>query len=217
MKELSLPRGRKREGTVGALGQTGGRATPERPGTTGTAHPRERMDRDVLAGQSGWYRGGSPPPLSWRGLFCLEKGGPNLKKITALLLSLALLLALSGCQVSGNPLPDGMAEDDVLEQGREIVALLNAGSCQEVYGLLREDAQETSSPEAIRAYMEERLDKAGAYGKEEDALATGQTLEDTGEEYGTAVLYCRHEKKNVIYRIAYSTEMELMGIEVRVQ
>ncbi len=140
-----------------------------------------------------------------------------MKKITALLLSLALLLALPGCKVSGNPLPDGMAEDDVLEQGREIVALLNAGDYEEVYDLLREDAQETSSPEAIRAYMEERLDKAGAYVQEEDALATGQTLKETGEEYGTAVLYCRHEKKNVMYRIAYSTEMELMGIEVRVQ
>ncbi len=139
------------------------------------------------------------------------------KRRLILLAVLAALLLLPGCKVSGHPLPDGMAEDGVLEQGREIVALLNAGDYEEVYGLLREDAQETSSPEAIRAYMEERLDRAGAYVQEEDALATGQTLEDTGEEYGTAVLYCRHEKKNVMYRIAYSTEMELMGIEVRVQ
>ena len=124
---------------------------------------------------------------------------------------------LSGCKVSGNPLPEGMEGDTVLEQGREIVALLNGGDWQEVYDLLRSDARETSSPEAIQSYMEERLSKAGAYKSEEEAMATGQTLKDTGEEYGTAVFYCKHEKKSVMYRVAYSLEMELMGVEVKVQ
>ncbi len=213
-----MPRGRKREGTVEALGQAGGHATPERPGTTGTAHSPllDGSRRPALPGIIRVVPWKFPPLAIGQGRFS-RKGGNMKKRHLFLLAVLAALLLLSGCKVSGNPLPDGMAEDDVLEQGREIVALLNAGSCQEVYDLLREDAQETSGPEAIRAYMQERLDRAGAYVKEEDALATGQTLEETGEVYGTAVLYCRHEKKNVIYRIAYSTEMELMGIEVRVQ
>ena len=62
--------------------------------------------------------------------------------------------------------------------------------------------------------MGEWLDKAGTYVKEEEAMATGQTLKDTGEEYGTAVLYCKHEKKNLMYRVAFSTGMELMGIQI---
>lgn len=139
------------------------------------------------------------------------------KRALLLPLALGLLLALSGCKVSGNPLPEGMEEETVLSQGREVVALLNGEGWQEVYGLLRSDAKETSSPEAIQSYMAERLDKAGAYQSEDEAMATGQKLKDTGEEYGTAVLYCRHEKKSVIYRIAYSTDMELMGIEVKVR
>ena len=65
--------------------------------------------------------------------------------------------------------------------------------------------------------MEERLSKAGAYKSEEEAMATGQTLKDTGEEYGTAVFYCKHEKKNLMYRVAYSADMELMGIQVTVR
>ena len=105
----------------------------------------------------------------------------------------------------------------MLEQGREVVAMLNGGEWQEVYDLLRPDAQETSSPETIQSYMEERLEKAKAYVKETEAMATGQKLKDTGEEYGTAVIYCKHEKKSVMYRVAYSTGMELMGIEVKVQ
>ena len=130
---------------------------------------------------------------------------------------LAALLLLSGCKVSGNPLPEGMDEDTVLEQGREIAALLNSGEYQAVWDGLRSDARETSSPEAIQAYMEQRLEKAGAYRSEEDAMATGQTLKDTGESYATAVLYCKHEKKSLMYRIAYSTDMELMGIQITVR
>lgn len=139
------------------------------------------------------------------------------KKFALLLAAVSALLLLSGCRVSGNPLPEGMEEDTVLEQGREVVALLNSGGWQEVYDRLRSDAQETSSPETIQSYMEERLEKAKAYVKETEAMTTGQKLKDTGEEYGTAVIYCKHEKKSIMYRVAYSVDMELMGIEARVQ
>ena len=139
------------------------------------------------------------------------------KRLILLAAVLTVLCLLSGCKVSGNPLPEGMEEETVLEQGREVVAQLNGGEWQAVYDALREDAKETSSPEAIQAYMGEWLDKAGTYVKEEEAMATGQTLKDTGEEYGTAVLYCKHEKKNLMYRGAYSTDMELMGIQITVR
>lgn len=141
----------------------------------------------------------------------------RLRLFAAALAALAALLLLGGCKVSGNPLPEGMDEDAVLEQGREIVALLNSGDYQTVYDSLRADARETSSPEAIQTYMEQRLGKAGAYRSEDEAMATGQTLKDTGESYATAVLYCKHEKKNLMYRVAYSTDMELMGIQITVR
>lgn len=139
------------------------------------------------------------------------------KRLILLAAVLTVLCLLSGCKVSGNPLPEGMEEETVLEQGREVVAQLNGGEWQAVYDALREDAKETSSPEAIQAYMEEFLDKAKAYEKETDAMATGQKLKDTGEEYATAVFYCKHEKKSLMYRIAYSTDMELMGIQITVR
>ena len=139
------------------------------------------------------------------------------KRLILLAAVLTVLCLPSGCKVSGNPLPEGMEEETVLEQGREVVAQLNGGEWQAVYDALREDAKETSSPEAIQAYMEEFLDKAKAYEKETDAMATGQKLKDTGEEYATAVFYCKHEKKSLMYRIAYSTDMELMGIQITVR
>ena len=139
------------------------------------------------------------------------------KRIAALLAAALVLSLLGGCKVKGSPLPGGMEEAALLDAGREIVTLLNASDWQEVYGRLRPASQALTSPEAFQTYMVQRLDKAGSYVQETDALATGQTIQDTGEEYGTAVLYCKHEKKTLVYRIAFSTEMELIDFDVSVR
>ena len=126
------------------------------------------------------------------------------RKIALMLAVLGALVLLAGCKVSGNPLPEGMEEETVLERGREVVAMLNAGEWQEVYDLLRSDARETSSPEAIQDYMAERLEKAKDYVKETEAMTTGQKLKDTGEEYGTAVIYCKIGRASCRERVSAS-------------
>ena len=133
------------------------------------------------------------------------------KRVMGMTLALILVFVLAGC--SGKPLPEGMDEETLLDAGREIVTLLNQGEYQEVYDRMRADGQAESTVENIQDAMEDLLDEVGAYKKETDSLATGQTL-DSGEEYGTAVLYCKHEKKNAVYRVAFSTQMELMGFTV---
>ena len=133
------------------------------------------------------------------------------KRAIGAALALLLMFALTGC--GGKALPEGMDEETLLDAGREIVALLNAGDYQGVYDRMRADGQAASTVDDVREAMENLLDEVGAYVKETDTLATGQTL-DSGEAYGTAVLYCKHEKKNVVYRVAFSTQMELMGFTV---
>lgn len=137
------------------------------------------------------------------------------KRIIPLFLGICAALLLSSCGTpEGNPLPEGMDETAVLDTGREIVTDLNAGSWQEVYDLMREDAKTaTGSPEAVAEHMQAVLDKAGPYVSEENAMATGQKL-DSGEGYATAVFYCKHKKDEVLYRIAFSTDMELLGLQV---
>lgn len=125
----------------------------------------------------------------------------------ALLLSLCLL---SGC--SGKPIPEEMDEETVLNAGREIVSLLNAGEYQEVYDRMWPAGQETSSVADIQAYMEAILEENGPYTREKDAMVTGFTLE-SGEETAIAVLYCKHQKHDVRYRVSFSTTMELTGLD----
>lgn len=138
-----------------------------------------------------------------------------MRRMIAGLSALVLVISLlAGCQ--GKDLPDGMDETELLTQGREIVALLAAEDWQAVYDRMRADGQEKSSVENIQAYMQALTEECGAYVKEKDAMVTGQTL-DGGENYGTAVLYCKHDKKSVVYRVAFSTSMELIGFQAQKQ
>lgn len=140
-----------------------------------------------------------------------------------LLLGLTLLLSiglLSACgKPEGSPLPEGMDEEVVLNAGREIVALLNAGEYQAVVDRLRDDVAAGGARPLKAEDMEkvmEAVSKAQAYVEETDAMATGQSNKDFDEDFAEAVIFAKHEKKNVRYRIAFDTDMNLIGIQVKV-
>ena len=140
------------------------------------------------------------------------------KRILALLLLTMTVSMLAGCRSGdrGNELPPGMDKEQVFAQGREVVALLAAEDWRAVYDRLRQDVKQATSAQEIGTYMQEMLQAYGVYQKETDAIVTGQKL-DSGEQYATAVIYCRHEKKDLVYRIAFSAEMELIGFQVKKQ
>ncbi len=134
-----------------------------------------------------------------------------------LLLVLTLILSiglLSGCSNQGNPLPEGMDEETVLAEGRKVVALLVDGDYQSVVDQLRPDVAATVTAEQVEGAMAEAK-KAGEYVMESDCITTGQTIKETGEKYGEAVIMAKHEKKIVRYRIAFDPEMNLIGLEIR--
>ena len=131
---------------------------------------------------------------------------------SAAALALAILL-LCGCQ--GKPLPSGMEEEELLRRGLETVLLLAGGSYEEVHGLLREDVAAGTSAEDIQNLVIQQTDGAGVYKQIESSMVTGQS--SSGEEYGVAVFYCEYSKKNVLYRLAFDTNYELIGMEIKKQ
>ena len=123
-----------------------------------------------------------------------------------------LVLLLCGCQ--GRPLPEGMNEETLLQNGREIVALLASGSYEEVHGMMREDVAAEVTAERIQQLVLKQTDGAGTYKQIESWMATGQS--SNGERYGVAVFYCNYSKKNGMFRLAFDTSYELIGMEVRI-
>jgi len=140
------------------------------------------------------------------------------KRILTLLVILCAALVLCACDVKGNPLPAGMEESAVLTAGEEVLDCLIAEDWQTVYDRLRDDAKaSTGTPDAIQAHVEAVWKKVGSFESVKDSMITGQTIKNTGEQYATAVFYCQHEKNQAMYRIAFSTDMELMGLQVTKQ
>ena len=145
-----------------------------------------------------------------------------MKKLTALFLAVVTalsLLTLSGCTPGGTPegtpLPEGMSEETVIAEGRKIVKMLVDEQYFEIVDLMRPDVAAGVAPGQIRDLMESIEKKAGPYVEEDSAMATGQKNKDAGETLGEAVIFGKHEKKQVRYRIVFDPEMNLVGLQIR--
>ena len=144
-----------------------------------------------------------------------EKGGceKDLRQKTQSLAALALaLLLLCGCK--GKPLPEGMDEETLLRNGREVAVLLAGGDYEAVLDRMREDVASGVTAEDIQALVLKQTDGAGVYKEIDSTLATGQSSD--GEEYGVAVIYCKYSKKNVMFRLAFDPEYSLIGMEIKI-
>lgn len=132
------------------------------------------------------------------------------RKAQRLAAALLVLLLLTGCQ--GKPLPSGMDGETLLQHGREVVILLTAGDYEAVREQLREDVAAGVTAEDIRSLVLRQADGAGVYKEISSSMVTGQSSD--GESYGVAVFYCKYEKKNVLFRLAFDARYELIGMEV---
>lgn len=135
-----------------------------------------------------------------------------LKQKTRSFAALALLACLlCGCQ--GKPLPEGMDEETLLKNGREVTILLAGGDYEAVLERMREDVAADVTAEDIQALVLKQTDGAGTYKQIDSFMATGQSSD--GESYGVAVFYCNYSKKNVMFRLAFDANYELIGMEVK--
>ena len=132
------------------------------------------------------------------------------QKIRSAALLAVLVLLLCGCQ--GKPLPAGMDEETLLQHGREVVILVTNEDYVAVRDLMREDVASGVTAEDIQSLVIQQTGNAGTYKEIDSAMATGQSSD--GESYGVAVLYCKYEKKNVLFRLAFDRNYELIGMEV---
>ena len=126
-------------------------------------------------------------------------------------LAMLLLLVLSGCK--GNKLPDGMDEDEVSRAGLSVMSQLTKGEYAAVYDAMREDVRAQTSAEAIETMMERATEGRGHFKKVKDSMVTGVT--DADEPHAIAVIGAKYDKKSVVFRIAFDTEMNLIGLDVR--
>ena len=136
-----------------------------------------------------------------------------MKKVKSLLAVLVMILMLAGC--TGKSLPEGMSEEALIDAGREVMLLAVKGEYETVCDMLRDDVQSTVTPDEIRNVVLTNVDGAGVYKQIDSFMTTGQ--EANGERLGVAVLYCDYSDDDVLFRVAFDSEMNLVGLAVEKQ
>ena len=125
---------------------------------------------------------------------------------------IALLTALMLAACSGDSLPEGMDEDDLFHAGKDVMLLLVKGEYEAVHGMLRADQQALFTAEDIAEAVASQLSDAGEYKQIEDHMTTGQTV--GGERYGIAVLYCDFSEEDVLFRLSFDAQLNLVGFSL---
>ena len=133
-----------------------------------------------------------------------------LKKTTIFMLSL-LLLALTAC--GGSELPSGMDADELMAAGQKVALLLVEGEYEAVYELLREDQRALTTVEQIEQAVRSQLDGAGVYKQIEKRMTSGTTIE--GERYGAVMLYCEFSEEDVLVRLFFDPQLQLVGFSLK--
>ena len=114
---------------------------------------------------------------------------------------------LTAC--GGNELPKGMDGDTLISAGREVMLLLVEGEYEAVHEMLREDQRALFTAADIREVVERELDGAGIYKQIEDHMTTGSTINN--ERYGIAVFYCDFSEEDVLIRVSFDAQLQLVG------
>lgn len=133
-----------------------------------------------------------------------------MKKFVNIALSVLLLLFLTAC--GGETLPEGVDEETLFHAGKDVMLLLVDEEYDAVHAMLREDQRVLFSAEDIAGVVSSALDGAGIYKQIEDHIAVGQVVE--GERYAVAVLYCEFSDEDVLVRVSFDADMELVGFSL---
>lgn len=107
-----------------------------------------------------------------------------------------------------------MDEETVLAAGKEVAFALVDGDFDSVYALFRADVAEQTDAVALAALMQSASDGLGEAEYIDDTLVTGVT-ETSSEPHAIAVVYWKYEKKHVMFRVAFDTDMQLIGLEIK--
>ena len=121
-----------------------------------------------------------------------------------------LMLTLTAC--GGSELPDGMNADELIAAGQNVALLLVEEKYEAVYDLLREDQRGDITVDDIRSLVSGELAGAGEYKQIEKRMTTG--TKEKGVRYGVAMFYCDFSEEDVLIRVCFDAQLQLVGFSL---
>ncbi len=136
-----------------------------------------------------------------------------MKKIISAALSLCLVFALGGC--SGNKLPKGFDEDEVIARGKEIVELTNTMDYSALAEELQDDLKDQVSAQQLEEAWDRQLSFAGSFQEYLQVVTAGTKDDATGNEYAVVVLVCKYENADLTFTLSMNEKLELVGLYMK--
>lgn len=135
-----------------------------------------------------------------------------MRKLWILAVLLAVCLLLGACAPK---LPEGFSADTLAEQAKSDVVLINTGDYDAVIARVRADLQKSLTAEALDEAWGETLDALGAYTGVKGVSTAGTADQQTGEDYGVAIVVAEYENGTATFTLSYDVDFELVGLYMK--
>lgn len=136
-----------------------------------------------------------------------------MKKILALMLSIALILSMTAC--SSNKLADSFDKDKVIARAEELVGTVNTFDYSTVVSQLRQDLQAKLTADQLETSWGTQLKAAGNFVGYSSENVYGTKDKSTGEDYAVTVLSCKYENATLTYTISMNDKFEIVGLYMK--
>lgn len=125
-----------------------------------------------------------------------------------------MLMCAMGC--GQDKLAEDYDKDAVIEEAKEIIALINEGELGTIYeekfgAKMKTVMAEESWNDTIAPIIEE----LGRFEEFEKEAVTGTEDKDTKEEFATVVLIGKYEKGKAQYTISFNKSMKVVGFFIK--
>ena len=166
----------------------------------------------------GWYR--EPSPLCGGvGSFYFFKIRLkeliflNITKKTVSIILAVMILLLAGC--GNRSVPQWAEEETLFHAAKDVVLLMVEEEYETVHTMLRPDQRDQFTADDVKDVVTAQLDGAGYYKQITDHIVTGQVID--GEEYAIVAVYCEFSDEDVLIRISFDADMNLVGFSLKQQ
>ena len=120
-----------------------------------------------------------------------------------------ILILLSGC--SGSSLSEGFDEEQVKEQAKEVIIILNDNDSEALLGMCTVEVKEALTEEVLESVYE-ALAEGGEFESLEDISVAGKKDKNSEEEFAIVVANAKYELKKVTFTITFTQQMKIAGL-----
>lgn len=135
------------------------------------------------------------------------------KNIITGILTLFMVVLLTGCGTQTMPLAEVFSQEQLEQQTIQIVDWLNAEEYLQVYETFREDMKQVLQADELRSACVETFGGAGTFTRIDSTTVSGQKIDEG--DYAVVMVKAQYEKQIVTFQVGYDADMQVVGLYMK--